>query len=104
VETPGGGPGDDEGRLLTDAAAGDEHAAAALYDAYAPGLYRYGLARLRDEELAEELVQRVLETLWRRASAYDANRGPVAAYVFAIAASAVADLRRRAARRPRPSG
>lgn len=91
-----------ERRLLADAARGDQRAATVLYDRYADALYGYGLGRLGDHELAEELVQRVLERLWRRADAYDPTRGPVRAYVFAMAASTVADLRRQAARRPRP--
>jgi RNA polymerase sigma-70 factor, ECF subfamily len=91
-----------EGRLLADAASGDERAASVLYDRYADALYGYGLRRLHDEELAEELVQRVVEKAWRRASTYDPARGPVGAFLFAIAASTVHDLRRRQARYPQP--
>jgi RNA polymerase sigma-70 factor (ECF subfamily) len=86
-----------DAELLADVAAGDQRAAAALFDTYAPMLYGYGLHRLRDPELAEELVQRVLWTLCRRAARYDPERGPVRAYVFAIAGSTVVDLRRQAA-------
>lgn len=93
-----------EDQLLAAAAHGDERAAAVLYDTYADALYGYGVRRLRDPELAEELVQRVLEKLWRRADAYDPSRGPVRAYVFAIAGSTVIDIQRRVARRPRPVG
>lgn len=91
-----------EASLLAAAARGDERAASVLYDTYADALYGYGLRRLHDRELAEELVQRVLEKLWRRADAYDPGRGPVRAYVFAIAGSTVADLQRRLGRLPRP--
>lgn len=88
--------------LLADAGRGDQRAAAVLYDTYADALYGYGLRHLQNEELAEELVQRVLEKLWRRADTYDPERGPVRAFVFTIARSTVADLHRRAARLPRP--
>lgn len=90
--------------LLADAARGDQRAASALYDAYADALYGFGLRRLQDRELAEELVQRVFEKVWRRADTYDPARGAVGAFVFAIAASTVVDLQRRDARRPRPVG
>lgn len=93
-----------EAALLAEVAAGDQRAAAVLYDTYAPALYGFGLQRLRDAELAEELVQRVLWNLCRRADRYDATRGPVRAYVFAIAGSTVIDLQRQAARRPSPVG
>jgi RNA polymerase sigma-70 factor, ECF subfamily len=88
--------------LLAEAARGDQRAVSVLYDSYADALYGYGLRYLQDEELAEELVQRVLEKLWRRADTYDPARGPVRAFVFTIARSTVADLRRGAARRPQP--
>lgn len=101
--TPTDGPAA-EGQLLADAARGNERAASVLYDRYADALYGYGLRRLHDVELAEELVQRVVETAWRRADSYDPARGPVGAFLFAIAASTVHDLRRRTARRPRPVG
>lgn len=90
--------------LLAAAADGDERAASALYDAYADALYGYGLHHLRDGELAEELVQRVLEKLWRRAGTYDPDRGPVRALVFTIARSTVADLHRERVRRDRDVG
>lgn len=97
-----GEPGGDAS-LLAEAGGGSQRAAAQLYDAYADALYAYGLHHLGDAELAEDLVQRVLEKLWRRATSYDPERGPVAAYVFSIARSTVVDLQRAAARLPRPS-
>ncbi len=99
VTNLGGEPG-----LLASAASGDERAASVLYDAYADALYGYGLHHLGDRELAEELVQRVLEKVWRRAHTYDPSRGPVRAFVFAIARSTVADLWRASARAPHPIG
>ena len=102
AEASGGEAG--EAGLLEAAANGDQRAAAVLYDTYADPLYGYGLHHLQDAELAEELVQRVLEKLWRRADTYDAERGPVRALVFTIARTTAADLRRSAARRPIVAG
>ncbi len=84
--------------LIRRVAVGDEGAIAALYDMYAGPLYGYGLRRLGDTQLAEQLVQDVLTRLWRDAARYDARRGSVRTWVFAIARAVVVDLHRR---RPR---
>lgn len=88
-----------EAALLTRAAAGDERAMAALYDAYAGPLYGFGYARLGDAGLAEDLVQRVMTRLWRLADRYDPDRASVRTWVFTLARTACIDLHRS---RPRP--
>lgn len=85
---------------LARAGDGDEEAMAALFDAFAGPLYGYGLNRLGDRGLAEELVQAVLLRLWRQAHRYDPERGSVRTWVFTIARSTAVDLHRR---RPRPT-
>lgn len=84
------------------AAAGDEEAMAALYDTYAGPVYAFGLRRLGDPELAEELVQAVLLRMWRHADRYAADRGTVRTWVFTIARSTAIDLHRRRPRRTEP--
>ncbi len=84
--------------LVRRVAVGDEGAIAALYDVYAGPLYGFGLRRLGDAQLAEQLVQDVLTRLWRDAARYDVQRGSVRTWVFAIARAVVVDLQRR---RPR---
>lgn len=86
---------DGEPALVARAAAGDEGAMGELYDRYARTLYGFGRRRLRDPDLAEELVQRVMTKLWRLAGSYDASRASVRTWVFMIARSAVVDLHRR---------
>lgn len=81
--------------LLARAARGDEDAVSALYEAYAGPLYGFGMRRLHDPLLAEELVQVVMTSLWRHGARYEASRGSVRTWVFAIARNAVVDLYRR---------
>jgi RNA polymerase sigma-70 factor, ECF subfamily len=88
--------------LLVRAAGGDEHAVATLYDRFAGPLYGFGMQRLGDAELAEQLVQDVMTRVWRHAGRYDPSRGSVATWVFAIARTAAVDLHRRRRRRPTP--
>jgi RNA polymerase sigma-70 factor (ECF subfamily) len=55
---------------------------------------------LGDAGLAEELVQECLIRLWRTAGKFDRHRGTVAAYLFVMARSIAADLRKRSSSRP----
>jgi RNA polymerase sigma-70 factor, ECF subfamily len=71
-----------------------------LYRRYAKNLYRFGLHVLGDEGLAEEMVQESFQRLWRSAGRYDAGRGSVGAFLFVIARSAAADIRKRPSSRP----
>lgn len=83
-----------EAVLVSRAAGGDEDAVTALYDAYAGPIYGFGLRRLGDPLLAEELVQVVMTRLWRRAGRYEPTRGSVRTWVFTMARSAAIDLYR----------
>jgi RNA polymerase sigma-70 factor (ECF subfamily) len=66
-----------------------------LYRRYSKNLYRFGLHMLGDEGLAEEMVQESFLRLLRSAGRFDAGRGSVGAFLFVIARSAAADIRKR---------
>ena len=84
-----------EQRLVARAAGGDPDAVSALYDIYAGPLYGFGLRRLGDPTLAEELVQTVMTRLWRHAQRYRPARGSVRTWVFTMARTTAIDLHRR---------
>jgi RNA polymerase sigma-70 factor, ECF subfamily len=87
--------------LVAEIAAGDiGEPVAELYRRYGDRLYRFGFQLLRDTGLAEELVQECFVRVWRTAGRFDLSRGPVAAYLFVIARSVAADLRKRPSSRP----
>ena len=92
--------------LLAELATGDrEQALAGLYAAYGRRIYRLGLVLLRDEGLAEDLVQETFVRLWRSAQRYDASRGSVRSFVLTLARRAAVDLwRRRERALPEPHG
>jgi RNA polymerase sigma-70 factor (ECF subfamily) len=71
-----------------------------LYRRYGSRVYRLGLQLLSDEGLAEELVQECFVRLGRTAGRFDTSRGTVAAYLFVVARSVAADLRKRPSSRP----
>jgi RNA polymerase sigma-70 factor (ECF subfamily) len=72
----------------------------ALHDGYAGPLYVFAVRRLGDAQAAEEVVQDTLVRAWRARDRYDASRGPVAAWLFAIARNLVIDRTRRRDARP----
>lgn len=71
-----------------------------LYRRYSGELYGFALNALTDRELAEEVVQDVFARAWRRAADYDARRGSVRTWLYAITRNRIVDARRRAAVRP----
>ena len=79
----------------------DRTAFAALFRQYAPRikafLMRTGLA----EPVAEDCMQDVMVTIWRKAHMFDPARASVATWLFTIARNRKIDLIRRA-RRPEP--
>jgi RNA polymerase sigma-70 factor (ECF subfamily) len=94
----------EEAALLTRVGAGDHGAPLQwLYRRYEGRLYGYGLRRLGDPGLAEELVQETFLRLWQAAKRFDSERGTVRALLFGIAARVVADLWRRPSSRAHAS-
>jgi RNA polymerase sigma-70 factor, ECF subfamily len=71
-----------------------------LYRRYSRELYGFALNALTDRELAEEVVQDVFARAWRRAADFDARRGSVRTWLYAITRNRIIDARRRAAVRP----
>jgi len=71
-----------------------------LYRRYSKRLYRFGVQVLGDGGLAEEMVQETFVRLWRTAGRFDTARGSVGAYLFVIARSTAADIRKRPSSRP----
>jgi RNA polymerase sigma-70 factor, ECF subfamily len=94
-------PTPEDADLIAQVAAGDTgEPVAELYRRHAGRIYRFGLQLLGDTGLAEELVQECFVRLWRTAGRFDVSRGTVAAYLYVMARSIAADLRKRPSSRP----
>jgi RNA polymerase sigma-70 factor (ECF subfamily) len=95
----GSAPEPDDQELMGALAAGGEEALQPLYARYAPLVF--GLAsHSLDRATAEEVVQDVFLALWRNASQYDAERGPLRPWLLQIAHFRILNELRRRSRRP----
>ena len=94
-------PAAEEADLVAQIAAGDVGAPVAkLYRRYGKRLYRFGVQQLGNEGLAEEMVQETFVRLWRTAGRFDADKASVGTYLYVIARSVAADIRKRPSSRP----
>ena len=88
------------GLIAKIAAKKDDDAARRIYRKYRMELFRFGVHVLRDQGLAEEMVQETFIRFCRQARNYDAGRGPVRGWLFTMARSAAYDIVRRPSSRP----
>lgn len=86
--------GSEDRRLLERIRRGDTDGAAELFERYSPALLRFADRLLSDRGMAEEVTQEVFVKVITRAHQYD-GRAEVASWLFAIAANACRDRRRR---------
>lgn len=71
--------------LLAGLATGDRDAVAAFIRRFQRRVYGLALAIVGDPGTAEDIAQESFARAWRHAQAYDPRRGPVAAWLLAIA-------------------
>ncbi|WP_245794326.1 sigma-70 family RNA polymerase sigma factor [Vannielia litorea] len=79
----------------------DRAAFEALFDDFAPRLKGFMMRGGMGAAQAEEIVQEVMLTVWRKASMYDPARAQVAAWIYQIARNRQIDVIRKE-RRPVP--
>lgn len=66
-------------------------------------LRAFAVRRLRDRDLAEDVLQETFLRAWRKADRFDAARGAVRTWLFAIMRNLLIDMSRAQASRPRTS-
>lgn len=84
---------------LAAVACGERAAFRALYECYAPRLFRYVLRLIRDTAQAEELINEVMLAVWKQAGQFRGDSKP-STWIFGIAHYAALAALRRAGRAP----
>ena len=77
--------------LLAAAAGGDEGAFEELYRSTSARAFGLAVRMVRDRAVAEEVVLDAYAQLWRKAPQYDADRGPVIAWILLLVRSRAID-------------
>lgn len=90
--------GDDE-LLVARLAAGDDDAVGELFDRYAPLVLGVARRVVRDDGIAEDVVQEVLTALWAHPERFDPCRGSLRAYLGVQGYRRAVDAVRRDTRR-----
>ena len=80
----------------------DASSFAQIFESYGPRLRAYFLRHGLSGALADEAAQEVLLSVWHHSQRFDAGRGSMSAWIFAIARNRLIDNVRRM-RRPEPS-
>lgn len=73
----------------------DKEAFAALFDHFAPKLKGFIIRSGTSSAQAEEIVQDVMLTVWRKAGMFDPHRAQVSAWVYQIARNRQIDILRK---------
>ncbi|MGF1612084.1 MAG: sigma-70 family RNA polymerase sigma factor [Kiloniellales bacterium] len=90
---------DAEQLIVAIARLGDRAAFVALFERFAPRLKTYLRQLGAEEAVADDLVQDVMLTVWRRAGQFDPKKASASTWIFTIARNRRIDLLRRE-RRP----
>ncbi len=84
-------------RQMIEAAQRDPRLFAALYDLHFERVYAYAVSRLRDRVEAQDLTSEVFHDALRNLAKYEWRGVPFSAWLYRIAANAIADRANRAA-------
>jgi len=77
--------------LLTRSAQQDQHAFKALYEASSPKLYQVLVGMLRNESLAEEILQDSFLKIWQKADTYQASKSGAMTWMRTIVTNTARD-------------
>lgn len=83
-----------DGELIRRTAERHRHAFEVLYRRFARRVFGLAFRRLGDRRRAEDVTQETFAAIWRSAATYRPERGPGAAWLYAVARNAIVDQTR----------
>ena len=71
-----------------------------LFNRFASKVFAQGMKIMRNEQLAKDLVQEAMLTVWRKAPLYNLDKGNVQSWIFTITRNRCFDMLRKQKRQP----
>ncbi len=71
-----------------------------LFGRFASRIYAMGVKLTRNEQLANDLVQEAMLTVWQKAPLYDLDRGSAQSWIFTLTRNRCFDILRKMKRQP----
>lgn len=93
------GPTDEE-LLLAVGVSQDRQAFNQLFTRFNKRIFAMGMKLTRNEQLAHDLVQEALMTVWTKAPLYDLDRGTAQSWIFTLTRNRCFDMLRKKKRQP----
>lgn len=78
----------------------DTQAFELLFSRFATRIYAMGVKLTRNEQLANDLVQEAMLTVWQKAPLYDLDRGSAQSWIFTLTRNRCFDILRKMKRQP----
>ena len=88
-------PETDDERLAAAIARGDEDALEEVHKRCSPQVFAFLIRRMGERPAAEDVLQQVFIEVWQKADRFDASRGTLLSWIFAIANSRSLDVLRK---------
>lgn len=71
-----------------------------LFERFAKRIFAMGIKLTRNEQLANDLVQEAMLTVWQKAPMYDLDRGTAQSWIFTLTRNRCFDMLRKIKRQP----
>ncbi|MFK7862660.1 MAG: sigma-70 family RNA polymerase sigma factor [Pseudohongiellaceae bacterium] len=93
-------PNSDEMLLIAVGNSQDTEAFNQLFSRFSKKIYAMGMKLTRNEQVAHDLVQEAMLTVWQKAPLYDLDRGTAQSWIFTLTRNRCFDMLRKQKRQP----